>query len=236
MRPRHRRHIQQPFTDRVTGGRKIGDASGVEYGQAHFPFKSANGFQPRRNRRCHPRHIVDGEPQQRVHTPVIAVEEINEPGALKDMRDLDALVLRQPFRHRFVDRASESDKEVIAGLPSNFLEDHQTETAAVLQRPAVAVRPLVGYRRQELADQVRVAERLYAVKPTLLAAPGGLSIGCDHTGDIVVVHFLREAPVERLAYGRRSDRRQPVTSIRLATPAEMGDLAHDGRTMLVHPL
>ena len=113
---------------------------------------------------------------------------------------------------------------------------HEAEAAAVRERAAEAVRAPVRPRREELADQVAARQRLDAVEASLLAAARRLAVGLDHARDVVLVHLLGKAAVERLAHGRGCDRRQPIGRVGLAAPAEMGDLAHQGRTVPVYAL
>ncbi len=79
-------------------------------------------------------------------------------------------------------------------------------------------------------------ERLDAVETTFLAAFGGGAVGLDHAGDVVLVHLLREAAVQRFADRRRRDRRQPVRGVGLAAPPQVRDLAHDRGAVRVHAL
>ena len=179
-------------------------------------------------------HIVDGEPQQRVHTPVVAVEEINEPGALKDMRDLDALVLGQPFRHRFVDRARNPTRKsspACRRISSKTIKPKQQRFSS--DPPWPSVRLLVAGDRNWPIRCALPRDSLRQAHPPCSA--GRPVHRLDHTGDIVVVHFLREASVERLAHRRGSDRRQPA-GVRFTAPAEMRNLAHDRSAVLVNPL
>ena len=124
---------------------------------------------------------------------------------------------------------------VVADLPPDFLEHHQPETAAVLTRAAELVGAAVRVGRQELADQMAAGQHLDAVEPALRQR-GRRAVSLDHAGDVVLVHLLGKAAVQRLADRRRRDGRQPVRGIGLAAPAQMRDLAHERGAMGVDAL
>ena|ERR1700716_2977082 len=73
-----------------------------------------------------------------------------------------------------------------------------------------------------------------AVQPALLAAQGGARIGLHHPVDVMLVHLLGNAAVQRLAYWRRADSGEPITRVGVTATTKMGDLTHQRRAELVH--
>ena len=231
MRPGHGDHIQQAFANRVACRRNIDDARRVKDRQADLTLEGADDLQPWRDGGGHARHVVRCQSDQRVHAPVIAIEEIDVTGAFEDFRDGDAVLEGQTFFHGLIHRAAKPDQEIVADLPTDFFEHHQPESATVFQRAAKSVRPLVGHRRQELTDQVGIGERLDPVQPAFLAALRRRTVGLYHTDDVVIIHFLGKAAVQCFPDRRRPDGRQPVIGVGFAAAPQMRDLTHDRRAM-----
>lgn len=237
VRPCHRHHVEQPLTDRISRRSDVGDAGRVEHRKADLQLELTHAPQPRRDRRGHRRHVVDGERELGVHPPVDRVEEVEHAGALEDARDGDAIGEGQRGRAAaLVDDEAEAHQEIVPDLAPDFLEHHQTEPASVLERAAEAIGAPVHRRRQELADQVAAGQRFDAVQAAPLAAPGRVAVCAHDAGDVVVVHFLRKGAMRGFADHGRADHRQPVAGIRVAAAPKMGDLAHDRRTMAVDAL
>src|SRR3954454_22462922 len=80
------------------------------------------------------------------------------------------------------------------------------------------------------------SEGLDAVEAALPATPGGRRIGLHHAIDVVLVHLLGDATVERLADRGRRNRGEAVSRVGIAATAQMRDLAHESGTARVHAL
>ena len=106
------------------------------------------------------------------------------------------------------------------------LVHHQPEPAAVLHRAAEPVGAVVRRGRQELPDEVRSGQGLDAVESAFPAPGGRPGVVLHDPSDIVLVHLLRERPVQRLAQRGRTDRSEARPRVGLAATADMGDLAH----------
>ena len=236
MGARHRHHIEQPLTNGVAGGRDIGDAGGMEDGQRHRPLELTDPLQPRGDRRGHPRHVVARERGLRIHPPVDGVEEVDPARPLKDLGDRHAFFEGQAAVVALVDDEAEPDQEILAHPAPDFVEHHEAEAATVLPRSAECVGPPVGFRRQELADEMPSRQHLDAVETALLAAQSRRTIGAGDAPDVMIVHLLGEAAMQRLTDRRGRDGRQPVRGIGLPAPAEMRDLTHQRGAVRVNAL
>src|SRR5262249_50288922 len=92
MRARHRHHVEKALAYGVACRRDIGDARRVKDRQLDLALELADALQPGRDGRRHSRHIVDGEPDLRVHPSIDGVEEIDKARTLEALRDLDAFL------------------------------------------------------------------------------------------------------------------------------------------------
>ena len=232
----HRHHIEQFLSDGVAGRRDVGNAGGVENRQAHRAPEFADTGEPGRDRGGHARHILDCKRALGVHPAVDGIKEVEHSGALEQTGHLDAFLQREPILAALVDHIAHADDEFVAGLTADLLQYHQGEAAAVLARAAKIVGTPVGHGGEELADQVSASKHLDAVEPAVAAATGRRPIGFHYATDVVLVHFLREAAMQRLANRRRCDGWQPMRRVRLTAPAEMRDLHHQGSAMRMDAL
>ena len=232
----HRDHVEKAVADCVPRGRDVGDAGGMEHRQADFALEGADLREPGRDGRCHAGHVVGRERRFSVHAPVDRVEKIDVAGVLEHPRDRDGVLEGEAGRIGFVDHVAEAYDEHVSDLPPDLLEHHQPQAAAVLKRAPERIRAPVRLRRQELADEMPAAKHLDAVEPALATALGCRAVRLHHACDVVLVHLLRKAAVQRLADGGGADRRQPVRGIGLTAAAQMRNLAHERRPMGVDAL
>ena len=159
--------------------------------------------------------------------PVDRIEEVDGPRRLEDPRDLQTLLEAETTLPGLVDHEPDADDKVVAHGLANRLVHHQSEPAAVLHRAAEPVGAVIGCRREELPDEVGASQGLDAVEPAFLASGSRSGVVGDDPLDVVLVHLLRECPMQRLAQRGRPDRHKARPSVGLAAPPHVADLAHE---------
>ena len=96
---------------------------------------------------------------------------------------------------------TKSRPDLAADLPEHL----EGEAHAVVQAPAVLVRPTVEERRPELVHEVVVGEgQLHAVEPALAAAPRGVAERPHEHGDLLGLELVRHLAVDLLGDLRRA--------------------------------
>ena len=106
-------------------------------------------------------------------------------GPLEDARRLDALLQVAAALAPLLDRVAHADREVLAALVLDRVDDLQREAHAVLEAAAEAVGALVEVRAHELGDQVAVGGvQLDGVEARLLHPPGRLAEHVDELEDL----------------------------------------------------
>ena len=162
-----------------------------------------------------------------------------------ESRVLEALQHLQPAwrvdaaRHGLVDHHPHADDELGADTLADRGEHLPREAQAGVVHPAlVPAAPLVvavvGERRQELVEQVPVRLDLDPVHAAGLHALGGVGVLADDALDVPLLGDLGDVAVRGLADRRGGHDREPVVLAPPGAAAEMGDLDHAGRAVLVH--
>ena len=128
---------------------------------------------------------------------------------------------------------ADADQELVADRLAHRLEHAQGEAHPVLEAAAPLVVAPVGRRRPELVGQVAVGVDLAAVEPGRLHPRGGRRVVGDDALDVPLLDRLGEAAVRGLADRRRRQHRQPVGLVPGGAPAEVGELDHHRRPVLV---
>lgn len=168
-----------------------------------------------------------------IHGSVDRVEEIDRAGAFQDQGDPRALFEGEAAAGRLVDGKADADEEILSHRLPDGLVDHEHEPAPVLQATAEAIGAPVGDGGEELPEQMARGKRFDAVEPAILAPPRRARIGVDDAVDVVLVHFLRNAAMERFPHGGRGDGGEPFVGVRVPPAAQMRDLAHRPRAVIV---
>ncbi len=162
------------------------------------------------------------------------VQVVDQAAFLEAPGDLDALGLPGAAGKAFVRRVSDAEDEVLPDPHPDRLEDVEAEAHAIVERAVIGAVELVGQRRHELVDQVAVGLQLDAVHAARLHALRRVGEILDDALDVPVFQLLGKGAVRRLAMMRGSDHGKPVALVPARAPAEMGELDHDRRTLLVH--
>ena len=106
-------------------------------------------------------------------------------GPLEHPRDLDALLRAAAARAPLVERVAHEDREALAALLLDRVDDRQREAHPVLEAAAEAVGAHVEERAHELGQQVAVrGVQLHRVEAGLLHPPGGLAEQIDQLEDL----------------------------------------------------
>ena len=232
---RHGHHVDVTFAHAVLRRRKVRDPGGVEDGEPGLALHRGRDVHEGRPRPGHARNGL-GQSALVAHLPRDHVHEVAHAGVGVDLREREAVVLREPALLQLVPHHPESDEEVVPDPPAYLLQHFQTEPSPVPEAPAVLVGPAVDERRPELVDEMPLGEELGAVEPAFLAAPRGIAERAHHPPDVVAVHLLRERAMRMLAHHRGGERRQPVLHVPQRAVAHVRDLAHDGAAVPVHAL
>ena len=223
----HADKIDDLFTHGVTRGGQIVDPRGVQDGQPDLAPETARLLKKGRERGGHARHIAC-QPGQRVYAAGYEVQEVDRAVVAKPRGDFDIVLFRQTrlvvallgHGHAYAER------EIGADSLAHGLEHHAAVAHAVVERPAIAVGPLVGHRRPELVHQMARRDDLQTVEAGLAAVSGSGGEITDDAQDVGLVHGARKAAMQNLAIGRRRDDGKPVARVGVGAPAEMGDLRH----------
>ena len=170
-------------------------------------------------------------------------------GPLEDAGDLDALLGAAAARAPLVERVADEDREGLAALLLDRVDDREREAHPVLEAAAEAVGPHVQERAHELRQEVAVGGvQLDRVEARLLDPPGGLAEEVDELEDLGdrrladLLALLLGVLVDDLVAGRP---RQLQDAVRGAEGVVAGDralaagmLELDGafRAVAVHPL
>ena len=155
-----------------------------------------------------------------------------------------ALLDLQSARHELDCRNAVPDREILADHLAKSGQDLEREPRAILQRAAVLVRPSVGVRGQELADEVAVrAVDVNHVDPGLETAPRRLHKSVDDDLDVLMGHRARhgariderarhDGGRDRLALTGRARR---LASAVIELHRELGPVLVDGVGDLAEP-
>ena len=155
-------------------------------------------------------------------------EKVDEARRGEPVRDLRHVLGRQTPVGELVSRDASADHVVGADLPADLAQDLESEAHPLVEAPTVLVRPLVEARGPELVDQVVVGEReLDPVEPALAAAADGISECAHDHRDLIVVHLVRDLPVDALRDLGRGEEHVPALVVRLGAPAHVRELGED---------
>ena len=165
--------------------------------------------------------------QARGRDPDRGVDVVDLTGRLDEAGDLDGVVDRRATLDQLVAADAHAERQAVADHPADGADDVDQHPAAVEQRAAVLVGALVGGRRQEAADDRRVAALQFdAVEPTLGAVLGDPRVPGDDLVDLGVGHRLWHLAKQRIGDGRRRPHRQPRVH-RACLAAVVVDLGED---------
>jgi hypothetical protein len=112
------------------------------------------------------------------------------------LRDLDCILERQPARHVVHCIHSHDDREGWAKLLPHCGDDFSTESEPVFKCSAIRVLATVAIGRQELVDQVAVAERDFQrIEASSTDTARGTAKGSDNLDDSLFGERARQNPV-----------------------------------------
>ena len=166
--------------------------------------------------------------------PRITLRKSINPERGQAARDGHALLAAQAPLPVLVADEPRAHEEIGADAPSHGREHGHAEAQAVFDRPAIFVGALVGRRRPELVDEMAVALEFDAIEPAGLRPLGRVGVSRDHPVEVPVLHRLGEGAMGGLAHMGRGDDGQPIVLAPARAAAEMGDLDHHRRALLVH--
>ena len=182
-------------------------------------------------------HAVDGDDVDElgVAGDVAAddVHEVDQPVGLEPLQDQQPGLGVDAPRHPLVDGHPQTDDVVRARRAPGWRPAPPSRSAAAFDRTAVRIGPSVGQRRPELVEQVAVGLDLDAVHAGRLHPLGGVGVLGHDALDVPVLGLLRDRPVGRLPHGRGCHDGQPVVLGPTRPPAEVRELDHAGRAVLV---
>ena len=232
LRTRHADEVDLALANGVARRRDIVDLGGVQDGQLRRLAHAAGEVEVRRRR-----HAVDRDDlrQRRFVGDVAAddVDEVDEPVGLQASEDVEAARRVDAAWNRLVDGHADADDEVGPDPLADRPQDAPPEAQPVLEGAAVLVAAVVRQRRPELVEEVAVGLDLDAVHPARLHALCGVGVLLDDAVDVPVLGLLGHGAMRRLPPRRRSEDRQPVVLGPARAPAEVGQLDHARRTVLV---
>ena len=234
MRPRHADHIQLPRRHRKTRRRHIGNAGGVEGGQADLGLDPPRQIQMRRGfhplNRDHIRHR-----RISVNPPPDDVDKIDKTRGFEPPRHLNALFHRQPAGRVLIGDIAHAKQELWPHPVAAGLQHVKGKAQAVIKAGGVigASRHAIGQRADELVHQVAVAFKLHPIDTRRRHPLGGIGVILDHAGNIPIFHHLRESAVRRFARRPRRQNRQPIALVPPGAAAKMRKLDHHRRPRLM---
>ena len=228
----HADHVQQPLGDRVPGGGHVGDARGVEGGQADLGAHAPGEIQVRRA--AHPLHR-DHVGQRRVglHPAADDVKEIDRAAVLEPAPDLQPVLHRDPVGGEVVGGVADTDDELGAHALAYGVEHVERECHPRRQVAVPGRLQRVLARRPEGVHQVAVGLQLDPVQPGRLHPLRGVGVIADDAGDVPILQHLGKGAVGRFAQAGGRHRRQPVALVPAGAPAQMGELDHHRAAVLV---
>nr|CAI0335622.1 hypothetical protein SHINE37_10579 [Rhizobiaceae bacterium] len=146
---------------------------------------------------------------------------------------LQRLIGRQAVLVAVPGTDAQADDEILRCRRTDRLQRFRGKTQPVLQRSAIAVRPPVDARVQELGRQVAVARhQFHAVDTGFMHAPGRRAVAGDDLVDHRLVERARHhaKPLVGRDGGRIGDRQQPVAAFH-DLPARMEELREERTAM-----
>lgn len=121
-----------------------------------------------------------------------------------------------------------------SGHPVADRPEHvEGETQPVVQTATIGRVQIVGQRRPELFQQMAVGLQLDPVEARRLHPLRRIGEIGNHPGDVPILHPLGEGAVGGLAFMAGRDHRQPVGLIPAGAAAQMGQLDHHRRAVVV---
>ena len=119
----------------------------------------------------------------------------------------------------FIDDEADADQPVVTHRLADCFVYHQAEARTIFGGTAKGIGPMIGARREELADEMAAGYGLNTVEPAFLATLRRCGVFTHDTVDVVAIHLARKVAMPRLTNPRRPDRRQPVPAHRIGTAA-----------------
>ena len=235
MRAGHPHQVDQPVADRMARGRHVVDPCGVHDRDLQGLLDPARELEVRRDRRAHRRDHAG----QRLVAGHVALDDADEVDTLGHhaLGDLDAVVVLQATVGVLVERHPDADGEVRPCRLAHCPNHPQREPKPVLEAAhPVLVVAVVGQRGPERVEQMGVGLEFDAVQTRLPASGRRIGVCLHDAVHIPNLRHLREGAVRGLPDRRRRDDRKPVAVVVARAPAQMGDLAHHRRAVLVHPV
>ncbi len=228
----HADHVQLALGDGVPGRGHVVDAGGVE------------GREPRRRphlpgeiqvlRRAHAMDRDDvGQGIVGVHVAAHDVQEVHDAAAREAPGDLHPVLARQPDVPVLVRHHPHADQEARPHGVPHGLQHADGEAHPVVQAAAILVGAMVGGGRPELVRQVAIGVDLKPIQPGRLHPLGSGGVVRDDAVQVPCLGLLGKAAMRRFPHARWRQDRQPVRHVPGGAAAEMGQLDHDGRAMLM---
>ncbi|GAA0823280.1 hypothetical protein GCM10009525_12920 [Streptosporangium amethystogenes subsp. fukuiense] len=235
VRPRQPHQVGLTGGDQLDGLGKAVEPAHREHGQAgEAPLEQCGVVPERRVAEAHVGHLR----RQRVAAVVgrVADVHVDERELIAQQPDdLQHVLRRQTAGQELVGADPQAHRQV-RRLPGHRGEHLAGEPETPVEVAAVAVGPGVGDRREELLEQVAMAEvDLHPVVPGLRHAAGGRAEGADDRGDVTVSHRVRDVrPGGPRHVGRRPGR--GAGRLTGGLPPRVHDLGEDPRSLGVHGL
>ena len=218
---------------RMAGGGNIGNARGMEGRQLCLRPDAAGKIQMRGTG-----HALNGDHvrQARIRIDMAAhhIEEVDKAAVLQAAGDFQPVLRRQPALQPLIARVADADDEIRPRAPADLAQHIEGKAQPVIERPAIGAVQRVGQRRPELIHQMAIGFQLDAIHAAGLHALGRIAIVLDDPLDVPVLQLLGEGPVRGLPRMGGGDDGQPVALVPAGAAAEMGELDHDGRALLMH--
>ncbi len=228
----HSDHVDLPRLHRMPCRCDIGDAGGMERRQPRRRADFASEVEMRSGG-----HALDRDKvrQTRIGVDMAAddVEKIDEPALRQPPRNLEPILPVEPAFLHLVHRIANADDEIRPDATADLVEHLEDEAHAVAERAAIGFVQRIGQWRPELVEEMAIGFQLDAVEPGGLHAFRGVPVILDDTRDVPILELLREGAMRRFAMVRGGDHGQPVTLVPARAPAEVAQLDHYRRAMLV---
>ena len=232
MRPGHADEVELAGLDGVARGGDIRDSRRMQHGHAGCSANAGREIEMRSRRHpVHRDHLDRGS--LRVDMATDDVEEIDQPRGRDAPRYLKSFLGRNALRPVLVADHADADDEVGANGGANGLQHRPGEAQPVVQRSAERILTLVGGWRPEAVHQMAVSLDLDTVETGRLHPLRRGSIVGDDPLDVPELHDLGRRAMRRFAARRRRQDGKPVGMVPACPAAEMGDLDHDRRAVLM---
>ena len=233
----HGDHVDMAVGDRAGRRLGVGNRSRVEH---HHPGLGPHGTGQVKlggGALVHAGHGI-GEGLVVLHLAADHVQVVDHAAVGEYLGDLHTVGLGQPAFEILVARKAHADDEVVAHVLAHLGQDIPREPGPVLQAAAIAVGALVDAGGPEAVDQVLIgALELAAVEAAFLGPPRRLAVVAHDAREVPVLHLSGGGcGVQVLAHPRGGYRGQPRVRVPRHLAADMGELDHQLRAVLVDPV